>query len=133
MRSALRRKIRQCLMTASVGLRSGRDAHRVLMSAIGPSRHFAAARQFGHYWIEADIGPRFMSTRPGLCVMAGLVAAGRVYPTCGSRLFLRNSGRPELRVPSTSYLITVLEAWMPGTRLVPGPAKPDPSAGHDDG
>ncbi len=24
------------------------------------------------------------------------------------------------------------KAWMPGTRLVLGPAKPDPSAGHDE-
>jgi hypothetical protein len=27
---------------------------------------------------------------------------------------------------------TFFKAWMPGTRLVLGPAKPDPSAGHDD-
>jgi hypothetical protein len=24
------------------------------------------------------------------------------------------------------------KAWMPGTRLVLGPTKPDPSAGHDE-
>src|ERR1700680_3048489 len=34
------------------------------MSPIGPSRHFAAARQFGRFRTEADIGPDFMSTRP---------------------------------------------------------------------
>jgi len=28
------------------------------------SRHFAAARQFGRFRTEADIGPDFMSTRP---------------------------------------------------------------------
>jgi hypothetical protein len=31
---------------------------------IGPSRHFGAARQFGCFRTEADIGPDFMSTRP---------------------------------------------------------------------
>jgi hypothetical protein len=34
--------------------------------------------------------------------MAGFITAGRVYPTCDTSLNLRNSGRPELRVPSTS-------------------------------
>jgi hypothetical protein len=33
-------------------------------STHGPSRHFAAARQFGRFWTEADIGPGPMSTRP---------------------------------------------------------------------
>ena len=32
-------------------------------STHGTSRHFAAARQFGRFWTEADIGPDFMSTR----------------------------------------------------------------------
>jgi hypothetical protein len=31
------------------------------------------------------------------------------------------------------YVFTCEKSWMPGTvRLVLGPAKPDPSAGHDD-
>jgi hypothetical protein len=34
------------------------------MSAIATSRHFAAARKFGRFWIEADITAGFMSTRP---------------------------------------------------------------------
>jgi hypothetical protein len=40
--------------------------------------------------------------------MAGLVPAIHVFPWCHAA-----------------------KTWMPGTRLVLGPAKPDPSAGHD--
>jgi hypothetical protein len=36
--------------------------------------------------------------------MAGLVTARRVYPTCGKAINLRNSGKPELRMPSTPLL-----------------------------
>src|SRR5262245_53358420 len=35
-----------------------------LMSPMGTSRHFAAARQFGRFRTGADIRPDFMSTRP---------------------------------------------------------------------
>jgi hypothetical protein len=35
-----------------------------LTTAIGTKRHFAAARKFGPFWIEADIAAGFMSTRP---------------------------------------------------------------------
>jgi len=31
---------------------------------VAPLRHLAAAHQFGRFWIEADIGSGFMSTRP---------------------------------------------------------------------
>ncbi len=42
-----------------------RDAVRCGASvANGPSRDFAAARQFGSFRTEADIGPDFMQTRP---------------------------------------------------------------------
>ena len=34
------------------------------ISLIGPKRHFAAARQFGRFRTDADIGLDFMSTRP---------------------------------------------------------------------
>ena len=34
------------------------------MSPFGPKRHFAAARQFGRFRTDADIGLDFMSTRP---------------------------------------------------------------------
>jgi hypothetical protein len=38
-------------------------------------------------------------------------------------------------VPAIHVLtaLKICKAWMPGTRLVLGPAKPDPSAGHDEG
>ena len=39
--------------------------------AIGPKRHFAAARQFGRFRTDADIGLDFMSTRPST-TLAGL-------------------------------------------------------------
>ena len=40
-------------------------------NTIGTSRHFAAAQQFGRFRTEADIGPDFMSTRPGRVLLEG--------------------------------------------------------------
>ena len=40
-------------------------------STHGTSRHFAAAQQFGRFRTEADIGPDFMSTRPGRVLLEG--------------------------------------------------------------
>jgi len=45
---------------------------------------------------EPTLYTNLRNDRHSLDVMAGLVTASRVYPTCGTRL-VRNSGKPELR------------------------------------
>jgi hypothetical protein len=34
---------------------------------------------------------------------------------------------PAIRV----FTLQTLKTWMPGNKVTPGPAKPDPGAGHD--
>ena len=51
---------------SQAALRVHRHPDLLPMSEIGPSRHFAAARQFGRFRTDADIGPDFMSTRPSV-------------------------------------------------------------------
>src|SRR5689334_12282640 len=48
--------------------------------------------------------------------MAGLVTESRVYPTFGTNLILRNSGKPELRRHPRFYVLYANETWMPGTQ-----------------
>ena len=44
--------------------------------------------------------------------MAGLVTAGRVYPTCGG-LIVQNSGKPE---PGAIHVfLAAPKTWMPGS------------------
>ena len=48
-------------------------------STHGTSRHFAAAQQFGRFRTEADIGPDFMSTRPGRVLLEGAARSPRPW------------------------------------------------------
>ena len=87
------------------------------LAAINPDDLSPREAMDALYMLESQAGgdQEVLDKSVNFNVMAGLVTASRVYPTCGT-LFMRKSGKPDFRCHPRLWCCKASKTWMPGIK-----------------